>query len=65
MTGSPERMVEAFTTGKPVSSLIVKSQAFQRYTLRDSRYFRNSAAFAENVVKNDMNYMKLVLFDHG
>jgi non-heme chloroperoxidase len=65
MTSSPERMVEAFTTGKPVSSLIVKSQAFQRYTVRDSPYFQNSAAFAENVVKSDMNSMKLVLFDHA
>jgi non-heme chloroperoxidase len=65
MTSSPERMVEAFTTGKPVSSLIVNSQAFQRFTLRDSLYFQNSQAFAETVVKSDMNYMKLVLFDHA
>lgn len=65
MTSSPERMVEAFTTGKPVSSLIVNSQAFQRFTLRDSPYFQNSEAFAEAVVKNDMNFIKLVLFDHA
>jgi non-heme chloroperoxidase len=65
MTSSPERMVEAFTTGKPVSSLIVNSQAFQRFTLRDSLYFQNSQAFAETVVKSDMNHMKLVLFDHA
>jgi pimeloyl-ACP methyl ester carboxylesterase len=65
MTSSPERMVEAFTTGKPVSSLIVNSQAFQRFTLRDSPYFQNSEAFAEAVVKNDMNHMKLALFDHA
>lgn len=65
MTSSPERMVEAFTTGKPVSTLIVESQAFGRYMLRDSPYFANSTAFAEKVVKSDMNYMKLVLFDHA
>jgi non-heme chloroperoxidase len=65
MTSSPERMVEAFTTGKPVSSLIVNSQAFQRFTLRDSLYFQNSQAFAETVVKSDMNHMKRVLFDHA
>jgi non-heme chloroperoxidase len=65
MTSSPERMVEAFTTGKPVSSLIVNSQAFSRFTLRDSPYFQNSEAFAEAAVKNDMDAMKRVLFDHA
>lgn len=65
MTSSAERMVEAFTTGKPVSSFIVQSQAFQRFTLRDSPYFQNSEAFAEMAVKNDMNAMKRVLFDHA
>jgi non-heme chloroperoxidase len=65
MTSSPERMVEAFTTGKPVSSLIVNSQAFGRFMLRDSPYFQNSEAFAEVAVKNDMGAMKRVLFDHA
>jgi pimeloyl-ACP methyl ester carboxylesterase len=65
ITSSPERMVEAFTTGKPVSSLIVNSQAFQRFTLRDAPAFANSEAFAESVVKNDIDHMKLVLFDHA
>jgi pimeloyl-ACP methyl ester carboxylesterase len=65
MTSSPERMVEAFTTGKPVSSFIVQSQAFQRFTLRDSPYFANSEAFADAAVKNDMNAIKRVLFDHA
>jgi non-heme chloroperoxidase len=65
ITSDPDRMVEAFTTGKPVSSLIVNSQAFQRFTIMDSPYFQNSEAFAQAVVKNDMNYMKLVLFDHA
>jgi pimeloyl-ACP methyl ester carboxylesterase len=65
MTSSPERMVEAFTTGKQVSSFIVQSQAFQRFTLRDSPYFANSEAFAEAAVKNDMNAAKRVLFDHA
>lgn len=65
MTSSPERMVDAFTTGKQVSSLIVKSQAFQRFTLRDSPYFANSEAFAGAVVTNDMNAIKGVLFDHA
>jgi non-heme chloroperoxidase len=65
MTSSPERMVEAFTTGKPVSSLIVNSQAFGRFMLRDSPYFQNSEAFAEAAVKNDMGAIKRVLFDHA
>jgi pimeloyl-ACP methyl ester carboxylesterase len=65
ITSSAERMVEAFTTGKPVSSFIVQSQAFQRFTLRDSPYFANSEAFAEAAVKNDVNAMKRVLFDHA
>lgn len=65
MTSSPERMVEAFTTGKPVSSLIVNSQAFGRFMLRDSPYFQNSEAFAEAAVKSDMGAMKRVLFDHA
>ncbi|NIA56925.1 alpha/beta hydrolase [Massilia sp. TW-1] len=65
ITSSPERMVEAFTTGKPVSSLVVNSQAFQRFMLRDSPAFANSEAFAESVVKNDVDHVKLVLFDHA
>jgi pimeloyl-ACP methyl ester carboxylesterase len=65
ITSSAERMVEAFTTGKPVSSFVIQSQAFQRFTLRDSPYFANSEAFAEVAVKNDVNAMKRVLFDHA
>lgn len=65
MTSAPERMVEAFTTGKPVSKLIVDSQAFQRFMLRDSPYFQNSEAFAAAAVKSDMSAMKRVLFDHA
>jgi pimeloyl-ACP methyl ester carboxylesterase len=43
----------------------VNSQAFQRFMLRDSAAFANSEAFAESVVKNDVDHVKLVLFDHA
>lgn len=65
MTSSPERMVAAFTTGTPASSLIVDSSAMERLMAKDSPYFENSQSFARAFIKNDMNFMGLVLFDHA
>ncbi|WP_005038163.1 alpha/beta fold hydrolase [Holophaga foetida] len=64
MTSSPERMIESFTTGKPVTSLICQSRALERYLAMDSPSFQNSEAFAREFIKSDPGYMKLVLFDH-
>lgn len=64
ITSDAERMIDSFTSGKALNSMIVNSQAFQRSTLMDSSYFQNSEAFAQAVVKNDMADLKRVMFDH-
>lgn len=64
MTSSPERMIAAFT-GAPTNALIVDMKAMERFMAMDSPYFQNSEGFARSFIKNDMNHMKLVLFDHA
>lgn len=64
MTTSAERMMAAFA-GVPVNNMIANlSKLMQRAVAMDSPYYQNSAAFAQAVIKPDMNYMGLVLFDH-
>lgn len=65
MNTSPERMVEAFTTGAPTNGLIVDMKPLERFMLRDSPFFVNSEAFANEFIKNDPKYLGLVLFDHA
>ena len=65
MTTSPERMIAAFTTGTPTNSLIVDMKAMERFMTKDSPYFVNSESFASAFIKNDPNYLALVLFDHA
>jgi pimeloyl-ACP methyl ester carboxylesterase len=64
ITSDAERMIDSFATGKAVNAMIVNSQAFQRYTLMDSPYYQNSETFAQTVVKNNVDDLKRVLFDH-
>lgn len=65
ITSSPERMVAAFTGRAPTDSLYVNSRAFERYQMTDSLAFVNSESFAREFVQNDMDFMRLVLFDHA
>lgn len=65
MTTSPERMIAAFTTGTPTNSMIVDMKAMERFMTKDSPYFVNSESFASAFIKNDPNYLALVLFDHA
>ncbi|WKN19812.1 alpha/beta fold hydrolase [Azotobacter vinelandii] len=65
MTTAPERMIAAFTAGVPTNRLIVDMTAMERYTAKDSPYFVNSEAFANAFVKNDPEYLAMVLFDHA
>jgi hypothetical protein len=65
MTTSPERMVAAFTAGAPTNSLIVDTKVMERFMVKDSPYFVNSESFASNFIKNDPNYLAMVLFDHA
>ncbi len=37
----------------------------QRFNMMDSPYFENSETFARRVIKNDMNYMGLIMYDHA
>jgi pimeloyl-ACP methyl ester carboxylesterase len=64
MTSSPERMIAAFTTGAPVSSLIVDMKLMERFTAMDSPYYQNSEGFAWTFIHNDPKYLALVMFDH-
>ena len=64
ITSDAERMIDSFTSGKAPNTMIVNSQAFQRATLMDSPYYQNSETFAQAVVKNDINDLKRVMFDH-
>jgi pimeloyl-ACP methyl ester carboxylesterase len=64
ITSDAERMIDSFTSGKAPNKMIVDSQAFQRFTLMDSPYFQNSESFAQAVVKNNIDDLKRVMFDH-
>jgi pimeloyl-ACP methyl ester carboxylesterase len=64
ITSDAERMIDSFTSGKAPNTMIVNSQAFQRAMLMDSPYYQNSETFAQAVVKNDINDLKRVMFDH-
>jgi pimeloyl-ACP methyl ester carboxylesterase len=63
-TTSPERMVAAFTAGGPMNALITDLKVFERSRLTDSPYYRNSEAFATEVIRNDPIAMGRVLFNH-
>jgi pimeloyl-ACP methyl ester carboxylesterase len=63
-TTSPERMVAGFTAGAPLNRLITDLKPLERSQLKDSPYFVNSEAFANEFIKNDPRSMGLVLFDH-
>jgi len=65
MTSSIERMVAAFTTGVPVSALVVDMAVAERAMAQDSPYYVNSEAFATAFIRNDPKYVPLVLFDHA
>ena len=58
-------MIAAFTTGTPTNSMIVDMKAMERFMTKDSPYFVNSESFASAFIKNDPNYLALVLFDHA
>lgn len=60
----PERMIESFVTMKPLNTLVAYSKAVERAPLMDSPYYKNSESFAQTFIKNDPNYVKLVMFDH-
>jgi pimeloyl-ACP methyl ester carboxylesterase len=64
ITSDAERMIDSFTSGKAPNKMIVDSQAFQRFTLMDSPYFQNSESFAQAAVKNNIDDLKRVMFDH-
>lgn len=64
ITSDAERMIDSFTSMKSLNSMIVNSQAMQRATLMDSPYFQNSESFAQAFVKNNIDDLKRVMFDH-
>jgi pimeloyl-ACP methyl ester carboxylesterase len=64
ITSDAERMIDSFTSGKMPNKMVVDSQAFQRATLMDSPYYQNSESFAQAFVKNNIDDLKRVMFDH-
>lgn len=58
MVESPEQLVRAFTSGAP-------NRVSERFNAMDSPYFQNSEGFARSLIKNDLKYMALVLYDHA
>jgi pimeloyl-ACP methyl ester carboxylesterase len=63
MTTSAERMIAAFA-GVPTNAMIVDLRVLERAMAMDSPSYQNSRAFAQAVIKPDMNSIGLVLFDH-
>lgn len=64
ITSDAERMIDSFTSGKAPNVMVVNSQAFQRAGLMDSKYYQNSEMFAQAFVKNNIDDLKRVMFDH-
>lgn len=64
MTTSPERMIAAFN-GAATNDQVVDMNAMRRYRENDSPAFENSEAFARQFIRNDPEFMSLVLFDHA
>lgn len=65
MTSSVERMVATFTTGAPSNQLVVDMKVVERAMAKDSPFYENSTAFANEFVKTDPQYTVKVLFDHA
>lgn len=65
MTTSVERMIGAFTGTSNPNSQIVNSNVMERYLTQDSDYFNNSQGLANAFIKNDINAMIQVMFDHA
>lgn len=65
MTTSIERMLEAFSGATSPNTQIVNSNVMQRAMTQDSDYYKNSQDFANHFIKNDMNAMIQVMFDHA
>ena len=65
MTSSAERMVATFTGGAPTNALVVDMKVVERAMAKDSPYYVNSEAFANEFVKTDPKFTAKVLFDHA
>ena len=65
MTSSAERMVATFTSGAPTNALVVDMKVVERAMAKDSPYYVNSEAFANEFVKTDPKFTAKVLFDHA
>lgn len=63
-TTSPEQMVAGFTRGAPLNALVTDLLPLKRSMLKDSPYFVNSEAFANNFINNEPEAIARVLFDH-
>jgi len=55
---TPEQLIHSFTSGEP-------NLLLERFMAMDSPYFANSEGFARSFIKNDMNYMMLIMFNHA
>jgi pimeloyl-ACP methyl ester carboxylesterase len=64
-TTSPERMIASYVNMTPTNQLISGSRVVERAMALDSPYFHNVISLVQVVVKDDMAFTGLVLFDHA
>ena len=62
---SPEQVIEAMGTMPNAAPDPSSRNLNDRFMLRDSPYFANSEAFANAFIKNDVEKMMLVMYDHA
>lgn len=61
---APEPLIAALNQPPPANPSPDDISLPARSVLRDSPYFANSEEFANSVIKNDPNFLKLVMYDH-
>lgn len=64
-TTSPERMIASYSSMQPVNMLISGTRVLERAMDLSSPWYANAIAFAQQFIKDDMQYMGKVLFDHS
>ncbi len=63
-TTSPERMIASFMSMTPTNTLITQNHLWERFTAMDSVYYKNTEEFSKHFIKNNVNDLSLIMFDH-
>ncbi|PPQ36062.1 Pimeloyl-ACP methyl ester carboxylesterase [Rhodoblastus acidophilus] len=65
MASAPDQVLAALNQPPPAAPRADDTSLLARFMLRDSPWFANSEAFAQQVIRNDPKAMALVLWDHA